>query len=630
MAAQLAIAGRAKNCLLKGYGYNLATMRKMFNPIEHMDKTVDFTCFQCRGVSKRNPQGASFSKINNFKTFIVKYQHAPGTARLQDVFCCRSQCQPQTEKGKVATRKCSQCGSCTADFYSPATKVCKTCVLDNNRETRQLAAQDLFEQTQHVAKGQKKFLTEDQTVEFNKKRKTMKEIHDDRRVKRRALQTRLAEEMKNSTHKNRAAERVVMSDWPEADRKRMESYWKEVHDARMRRLMYRQDPEYIARMARREKERQLRVTAMSQELKKHSFCISDYHDYMELQRWLSLSADELLDVLDNAGLTSGAKDIIQADTRAFRRLVSQREYKNRPPTLVSHDEIIARAEALAAINGDESPESLDELFDAVELAYECASNAKRIRRLRRLDDVRQKRLTAYEKARYLANPHRLDEYRKSESHFRAARTPKRMMARLLSNATIRGHCVEIDCDDLDRIASQPCTYCGQLRQNGESYHTDRFDNAIGYTKDNCVPCCTRCNMMKKALPVEAFLFRAFNVVYGFGQHSFECTSVDSGRWDYKASCTYVQYAKSAQKSGRKFKITVDEFNAMATSNCHYCCKPASSNGGSLGLDRLYSDLPYLLENVVPCCAPCNVMKRTMSVSEFKQQCKMIVTCFESQ
>ena len=111
---------------------------------------------------------------------------------------------------------------------------------------------------------------------------------------------------------------------------------------------------------------------------------------------------------------------------------------------------------------------------------------------------------------------------------------------------------------------------------------------------------------------------------------FECTSVNNVHWDYKSSGSYDKYEKNAQKSGLEFEITREQFNAMAVSNCYYCCKPASSNSGSLGLDRADSALPYVINNVVPCCGPCNIMKREMSVSDFKKHCELIVSRFELQ
>jgi hypothetical protein len=34
---------------------------------------------------------------------------------------------------------------------------------------------------------------------------------------------------------------------------------------------------------------------------------------------------------------------------------------------------------------------------------------------------------------------------------------------------------------------------------------DRVDNVVGYTKENCVPCCPDCNSMKGALSLEVFI-----------------------------------------------------------------------------------------------------------------------------
>lgn len=50
-----------------------------------------------------------------------------------------------------------------------------------------------------------------------------------------------------------------------------------------------------------------------------------------------------------------------------------------------------------------------------------------------------------------------------------------------------------------------CHYCSKeitwtkynTRVNGRAYNLDRKDNSIGYTKDNLVVCCTRCNMVRR-------------------------------------------------------------------------------------------------------------------------------------
>lgn len=49
----------------------------------------------------------------------------------------------------------------------------------------------------------------------------------------------------------------------------------------------------------------------------------------------------------------------------------------------------------------------------------------------------------------------------------------------------------------------PCRYCGgKLPEAG--YGIDRLDSNKGYTTENSVPCCARCNSFKNNLPELAF------------------------------------------------------------------------------------------------------------------------------
>lgn len=60
-----------------------------------------------------------------------------------------------------------------------------------------------------------------------------------------------------------------------------------------------------------------------------------------------------------------------------------------------------------------------------------------------------------------------------------------------------------------------CHYCGlkvkwakfNISVNGNSYNLDRKDNKVGYTKSNCVVCCSTCNSMKSTLSYIAFVRR---------------------------------------------------------------------------------------------------------------------------
>ena len=64
------------------------------------------------------------------------------------------------------------------------------------------------------------------------------------------------------------------------------------------------------------------------------------------------------------------------------------------------------------------------------------------------------------------------------------------------------------------LTKQNCFYCDaipnqivlQQRQNGSYIYNgiDRLDNNKGYTKDNCVSCCGKCNKMKLAMSFSGF------------------------------------------------------------------------------------------------------------------------------
>jgi len=67
--------------------------------------------------------------------------------------------------------------------------------------------------------------------------------------------------------------------------------------------------------------------------------------------------------------------------------------------------------------------------------------------------------------------------------------------------------------ELADLMKQPCHYCGQVpsdlaKRRSHSVFCngiDRVDNALGYTKDNSVSCCSACNMAKRVMSKAEFL-----------------------------------------------------------------------------------------------------------------------------
>lgn len=93
----------------------------------------------------------------------------------------------------------------------------------------------------------------------------------------------------------------------------------------------------------------------------------------------------------------------------------------------------------------------------------------------------------------------------------------------------RGLLFELAAMEFRELTSSDCKYCGAKPNKlaratkGTRVHyvyngIDRFDNQYGYTKENCVPCCSTCNHMKCQMVVSDFLAHAkriadFTAVY---------------------------------------------------------------------------------------------------------------------
>lgn len=85
-------------------------------------------------------------------------------------------------------------------------------------------------------------------------------------------------------------------------------------------------------------------------------------------------------------------------------------------------------------------------------------------------------------------------------------------------------CTVMGFDDFRKMSLMPCFYCGvegskrledrtNERSNGKLMSDtivicngiDRVDSSLGYTVENCVPCCKHCNTAKSTMSVNEFL-----------------------------------------------------------------------------------------------------------------------------
>jgi hypothetical protein len=114
----------------------------------------------------------------------------------------------------------------------------------------------------------------------------------------------------------------------------------------------------------------------------------------------------------------------------------------------------------------------------------------------------------------------------------------------------RGYIFELTKEVFESLTKENCFYCGKIPQNikktlkGREIYVyngiDRKDNNIGYTMDNCVPCCKLCNFFKSALSIDEFLIQVEKI--------------------YKHS--YVENTKKWDKTG-----LLDELNNKQKTEC---------------------------------------------------------------
>jgi hypothetical protein len=89
---------------------------------------------------------------------------------------------------------------------------------------------------------------------------------------------------------------------------------------------------------------------------------------------------------------------------------------------------------------------------------------------------------------------------------------------------------------------------------------------------------------------------------------------------------YSTYKTSARRRGLNFDIDVIFFTENVVKSCTYCGdeltsvkKSQSKSGGDFlytGIDRIDSSKGYTIDNCVPCCKICNIMKWDLTVEQF--------------
>jgi len=93
------------------------------------------------------------------------------------------------------------------------------------------------------------------------------------------------------------------------------------------------------------------------------------------------------------------------------------------------------------------------------------------------------------------------------------------------------------------------------------------------------------------------------------------------------------YKRHAKRRDLEWNLTEEQFKEITQKDCHYCgTKPDNImknyvnnnyNGEYIynGIDRVYNNKGYTIDNVVPCCKKCNIAKNNSTLQEFRDWIK---------
>lgn len=128
---------------------------------------------------------------------------------------------------------------------------------------------------------------------------------------------------------------------------------------------------------------------------------------------------------------------------------------------------------------------------------------------------------------------------------------------------------------------------------------------------------------KKIAEIGLEAYRAHNsrIHSEYFQKNKEKLLDDLAKNKQKLENRYKKLVREAkEKRNIEIKLTFEEFSDIVIGqNCYYC-----GSFEKIGVDRIESSEWYEIDNCIPCCDTCNMIKNTVDVYSFVHKCKNIV------
>ena len=179
--------------------------------------------------------------------------------------------------------------------------------------------------------------------------------------------------------------------------------------------------------------------------------------------------------------------------------------------------------------------------------------------------------------------------------------------------------IDLTKEQFETIIKQPCYYCGIMQEKGFN-GIDRMDSTKGYEIDNCVSCCTDCNLMKGAVDNITFIQRVEHIL------THNSMLKDGNKYPHafanQSGSYYSRYKTNAEQRNYAFELSEEQYYKLIREDCYICGKKTNENHTN-GVDRFDNEIGYTFHNSNACCGQCNIMKKEMDYSIFMDKLKNI-------
>lgn len=184
---------------------------------------------------------------------------------------------------------------------------------------------------------------------------------------------------------------------------------------------------------------------------------------------------------------------------------------------------------------------------------------------------------------------------------------------------IYGGGIDLTKEQFEIITKQPCYYCGIIQDKGFN-GIDRMDSTKGYEIDNCVSCCTECNMMKGAVDNITFIHRVEHILTNNSMITNGKRYPDA--FSNQPGSYYSKYKTNAEQRNYIFELSEEQYYKLIKEDCYICGKKTDENHTN-GVDRFDNEQGYTFNNSNACCGQCNIMKKEMDYLLFMNKLKNI-------